>query len=418
MLFLAKSDTFLIKEIANIFGFIMECLFKFTAMLGIQNVGLCIILFTLVTKLLMMPLTIKQQKFARMSTLMNPELQALMNKYKGKTDQDSMIKMRQEQKEIYEKYGTSQSAGCLQLLIQFPIIFALYDIIRNIPFYVKSIGIYFENIILDKSSNGLMANLDKVAEYVEKTEKASSSMASLANAKNSNAIMDILNNFGTKQWNELESIFAESNVELANTIAENSDKILEMNEFFGISLADKPEIMSIAVLIPIISGFSQWLSLKISQTRQEKKQSGKVKEPENNMMQSMNTMMPIMSAIFCLTFPAGIGIYWISQSVFQIFIQLGVNWYFDRQDINDIIAKNIEKANKKREKQGLPPKKNISANTNINVSKVQSSTNTVNTEKKNENIKKSTEYYRDSSKGSIAERAAMVSKYNEKNNKK
>lgn len=414
MYFLKQTDTFLIKDIAKLFGFIMDGLFEFTKLFGVQNIGLSIILFTFVTKLLMMPLTIKQQKFAKVSSLMNPELQALMNKYRDKRDEKSMLKMREEQKAIYEKYGTTQSSGCLQLLIQFPIIFALYDVIRNIPFYVNSVGVHFERII----DGGLSKNLDVVKEYVDAEKKAPLAFKNLASAKNNSDIMDALNQFDTSHWDKLSELFEKSNANLSNIIAENSDKILEMNDFFGLNLADAPKIASAAIIIPILAGFTQWLSMKLSQSKQEKRQ-GKVKEPENNYMSTMNTIMPVMSAVFCLTFPSGIGIYWIAQSVTQILTQLVVNSYFDKQDVNEMIAKNIEKANKKRAKQGLPPK-NISANAHTNVSKVQNykevETKT-NNDKKLEDIKKATDYYKDDKKGSIAARAAMVQKYNEKNKK-
>ena len=416
MLYLAQSKTFIIGWIAKLLGYILDGLFKFTELFGIQNIGLCIILFTFVTKLLMLPLTIKQQKFTKLSAMMNPELQAIMNKYKGKTDNESMLKMRQEQKDVYEKYGTSQTSGCLQLLIQFPIIFALYDVIRNIPSYVSSVRIYFTNIL----NGGLSDNMSVIQAYVEnKDNNASAAFQTLAKATNTDGMVDALNKFGKSDWSTLEGLFEENDA-LVQIISDNADKINHMNSFLGIDLASAPKLMSFAILIPILAGLTQWISVKLSEVRQ-KKQQGKIKEPQSNPMATMNIIMPVMSAIFCLTFPAAIGIYWIAQSVAQILTQLLVNAYFDKQDINDIIAKNMEKANKKREKKGLPPKK-ISANANINTSSVKNTASTYEQklEKQKENIKKATEYYNNASsgKGSIAEKAAMVKKYNEKNKNK
>ncbi len=356
MVLLAKSTNFIIGPLAIVFGYIMEALFLFTSKLGVTNIGLSIILFTLITKLLLMPLTIKQQRFSRLSSLMNPELQELMRKYQGKTDTESMLRMREEQKLIYEKYGTSQSAGCIQLLIQMPIIFALYSVIRNIPSYVPAVNKYFTNIT--DGDQGLFNNLNHITEYSSSGKTVSKAVSSLTNAKNTEALIDKLNSFGTSEWNELCKIYSG---DLGANIKTNSDSILEINRFFGINLADKPQILSISVLIPILAAVTQWLSVKISQAAVQKRQQGKFKEPEiNNSMAVMNGVMPVISAIFCLTFPAGIGLYWIAQSVFTIFIQLGVNKYFDSQDINDIIAKNQKKMEEKRERQGLPPKSSLS----------------------------------------------------------
>ncbi|HBZ52268.1 MAG TPA: preprotein translocase YidC [Eubacterium sp.] len=356
MVLLAKSTNFIIGPLAIVFGYIMEALFLFTSKLGVTNIGLSIILFTLITKLLLMPLTIKQQRFSRLSSLMNPELQELMRKYQGKTDTESMLRMREEQKLIYEKYGTSQSAGCIQLLIQMPIIFALYSVIRNIPSYVPAVNKYFTNIT--DGNQGLFNNLSHITEYSSSGKSVSKAVSSLTSAKTTEALIDKLNSFGTSEWNELCKIYSG---DIGANIKTNSDSILEINRFFGINLADKPQILSISVLIPILAAVTQWLSVKISQAAVQKRQQGKFKEPEiNNSMAVMNGVMPVISAIFCLTFPAGIGLYWIAQSVFTIFIQLGVNKYFDSQDINDIIAKNQKKMEEKRERQGLPPKSSLS----------------------------------------------------------
>ena len=130
----------ILGPIADILGWIMDLLFRFTSTFGILNIGLCIILFTLVTKVLMIPLTIKQQKSSKLMSLMNPEIQAVQKKYKGKKDQTSMTKQQMEMQAIYEKYGSSPTAGCLPMLIQFPIIIALYRVIYNIPAYVPSVS--------------------------------------------------------------------------------------------------------------------------------------------------------------------------------------------------------------------------------------------------------------------------------------
>lgn len=94
---------------ATVLGIIMDWLFKLTSIFGIQNIGLCIILFTLVTKLLMFPLTLKQQKSSKLMSIMQPELNAIQAKYKGKSDQESMMKQN------VEIHGSPPSAALLVL---------------------------------------------------------------------------------------------------------------------------------------------------------------------------------------------------------------------------------------------------------------------------------------------------------------
>ena len=102
-LLLTQNSTFIIGPVAKLLGLIMEGIFWVLDKLSIPNIGLAIILFTIVIYLLMLPLTIKQQKFSKFSAKMNPELQAIQAKYKGKNDNDSMMKMQQETQAVYAK---------------------------------------------------------------------------------------------------------------------------------------------------------------------------------------------------------------------------------------------------------------------------------------------------------------------------
>ena len=161
MIFLTQETGFL-KPIAWLLGQIFNFLFLFVEKIGIPNIGLCVILFTIIVRLIMMPLTIKQQKFSKLSNMMNPEIQAIQAKYKDKKDNESMMKMNAETKAVYEKYGTSPTGGCLVMLIQLPIMFALYRVIYKIPGYVSSIKAICSNIYDKISSvNGWQDILEK-----------------------------------------------------------------------------------------------------------------------------------------------------------------------------------------------------------------------------------------------------------------
>lgn len=106
---------------------------------GIHNVGICIILFTFIVYFIMFPLNAKQQKSSRLMTKINPEILAIQEKYKGKKDNESMMRQQAETQEIYNKYGVSPFGGCLPLIISMPIIFALYGVIREVTKYAPSL---------------------------------------------------------------------------------------------------------------------------------------------------------------------------------------------------------------------------------------------------------------------------------------
>ena len=136
---LTQDSGLILGPIAKLLGIIMNAIFNLLSNIGIENIAICIIIFTLLVNILMLPLTLKQQKFSKLSAKMNPEIQAINKKYKGKNDQASMLKMQEETQAVYDKYGTSPTGSCLQLLITMPILFGLYRVIYRIPAYVDSV---------------------------------------------------------------------------------------------------------------------------------------------------------------------------------------------------------------------------------------------------------------------------------------
>ena len=146
---LTQNETFIIGWVAKLLGFIMNGIFYLLDLIGIPNIGLAIILFTIVVNLLMLPLNIRQQKFSKLSAKINPELQAIQAKYKGRQDQESMMAMQQERQALYARYGISPTGSCVQLLIQMPILLSLYRVIYSMPAYVTKIGNTFR-VLADK----------------------------------------------------------------------------------------------------------------------------------------------------------------------------------------------------------------------------------------------------------------------------
>ncbi|WP_333646679.1 YidC/Oxa1 family membrane protein insertase [Lacrimispora sp.] len=410
---------------ATVLGVIMDWLFKLTSSFGIQNIGLCIILFTLVTKLLMFPLTLKQQRSSKLMSVMQPEISAVQAKYKGKTDQESMRRQNVEVQAIYEKYGTSMTGGCLQLVIQMPILFALYQVIYHIPAYVQSVKAVFENVVVKITSLG-MDHVGILNQFASENKINTSRIGDLAT---SDGMVDFLYQLNPSQWKALEGLFP--NVQ--DVISQSASQIEHMNSFLGINLASTPSSvifppgggfqLSFALLIPILAGLSQWFSAKLMTANQPQNENN-----ENNAMaqsmKSMNTVMPLMSVFFCFTFASGIGIYWIASSVFQIIQQLAVNSYFNKIDMDEMIRKNMEKANAKRAKKGLPPQQ-VSQNATATLKNLQAANEKAESEKNarkekaKEQAQASKDYYDSGSSdpNSISAKARMVQKYNDKNSK-
>ena len=416
---LTQSGTFIIGDIARILGWIMNVLFNFLdQVFGIQNIGLCIILFTIIIYLLMLPLTIKQQKFSKFSAKMNPELKAIQKKYANKKDEMSMLAMNEETKAIYAKYGVSPTGSCLQLLIQMPILFALYQVIMRVPAYVDGVKNVFTELATE------IMNTAGGVEFMQELSQNGAMTAYIGkDFTQTNTVIDILYRLqetGKATWQMLADHFPEMDSLIDTTHA----SINHMNDFILINISNSPMNMIKAgistgaflmvlgaILVPVLAALTQWLNFKMMP------QQSAGDSNMDNTMKSMNMMMPLMSAWFCLTLPAGMGLYWIMGAVVRGIQQWAINKHLDKLDIDAIMKANMEKNIRLREKNGLPPQKvNDIAKTNVKA--IDKTKKHMTEEERKEAMEASTNYYKNADKpGSLASKAAMVAKYNEKSKK-
>lgn len=348
-MFLTAQGGFL-GPFAWVFGKLLDFTYNILAgSNGIANLGVCIILFTIIVKLILFPLTFKQQKSMKINAVIQPEIQKIQKKYKDKKDQESMVKQQQELQAVYDKYGTSMTSGCLPTLIQLPIIYALYRVIQNIPAYVGKIKDMYMPIaqgVIDSQGEG------KVQQFlIDFVNENSISGASYAISKfkdlteiGINNVIDVLSNFGVSHLNTLMDT-----LNLSGNVAENIDKIDQIHSFvLGINISEAPGYkLSWALLIPISSAFFNFLSMKVTSGNQQQSDA-----TANTMMKSMQITMPLMSIFICISLPAGIGIYWSISALISLLTQLIVNFYYDHVDMDEILEKQMEKAAKKKEKRG------------------------------------------------------------------
>lgn len=431
---LTQNQTFIIGPVAKLLGYIMEGIFFCLDKIGIPNIGLAIILFTIVIYLMMMPLTIKQQKFSKLSAKMNPELQEIQAKYKNKKDNETAMKMNEETQAVYAKYGVSPTGSCLQLIIQMPILFALYRVIYSIPAYVGKIKEAFfplvDKLISSPGSTEFIRTFKEASMYNKQFESDAFVNGTVDYVQNT--FIDVLNKASTLEWHSISEKFPSLSGDVTNTL-ETLDKY---NNFLGLNIGNSPSfimkeaiangtyIMIVAALaVPVLSAVTQWINTKLMP---QPDTSNNKDNPMASSMKTMNMMMPIMSAFFCYTLPAGLGLYWIAGSVVRSVQQIVINKHIDKMDLDELIKKNVEKRNKKLEKSKGINLKTINDYANMNTKNVAakqaqqnvSGASSMTQQEKDEAVKKSTEYYSKNAKsGSIASKANMVKQYNEKNNK-
>lgn len=406
---LTQSNTFIIGSIAKLLGFIMNEIFNALSYIGIENIGLSIIIFTVIVYTLMIPMTIKQQKFSRMSAVMNPEIQKIQKKYKNKKDQASMMKMQEETKLVYEKYGTSPTGGCLGSLIQFPILFALWPVIQNIPAYVTSIKDAYMPLV-----NQIMAT-DGYQKIMEGIGKASPIMINpeTYDYSKANTLVDVLYKFRPGTWDTLADKFPD----LTNLIDSTKNSLTHLNTFLGINIAETPGSMFmtatknfsigliiVALAIPVLSGLSQWISAKLMQ--QATSTGNDDDNPMAAQMKTMMNVMPLISVFMCFSMPAGLGIYWIASAVVRTIQQLVINKFLSKKSMDELIEENIKKAAKKREKKDAVSGKEINAMAHKNVKNIDEP------KRKTTSSNNIDSYKQNAKPGSLASKANMVSDFN------
>lgn len=427
---LTAYDGAILGPVAKLLGWVMNGIYVgMYKLFGIENIGLSIILLTIVIYLCLLPLTIKQQKFSKLSQKMQPEIQAIQAKYKNKKDQDSMMAMNEETRLVYEKYGVSPSGSCVQLLIQMPILLALYRVFYNVPAYVTSVKDNFSGLV-----NGIINTdgfVDTMTQLVtdNKVTTASSIMASnvadrLGAASGdtlSNYIVDILYKLPSDAWTRLTEYFPNLGAEIADTLSH----VEKFNYFIKLNISDTPWyiikngianhsflFVILAFLIPVLSYVTQVVNIKMMP------QQSTGNDQMAQQMKTMNTMMPLISLFMCFTVPVGLGIYWIIGAVVRAVQQVLINKHIENLNLDDIIEKNQEKAKKRREKMGIAENQirnaaAINTRTLENKAKVNASSEQKELELEHANAKKA-----NAKAGSMAARANMVKDYNERNSRK
>lgn len=420
---LTKSTMPIVNWVAEVLGWLMNGIYS----IGVHNLGLCIIIFTVVIYAFMTPLQIKQQKFSKMNNVMQPELQKIQKKYKNKKDQSSQMKMQEETMAVYEKYGVSPTGSCLQLLIQMPIFFALYQVIIKIPGYIGGIKDVFSDAVTQITS--VSGYSDIITQFISDNAIRSYSWVN-GQEGTPNQVIDFLYSLSPSQWDKLADI--DQFQGFADVLDKTAQTLQPMQNFLGLNIADNPWaliqtgwsshqylMIVAAVLVPVLAWATQMINMKLMPTASSNNSSNGTQSQMEATMKSMNIFMPLFTAFICFTFPFGIGIYWIIGSLVRTVQQLIINRHLNHMDMDAFIQKNKEKREKKMAKRGITSQ-NISQQARMNVRNIEEPKRKTMAEK-SESVKAVSGYQYTVPKtkpGSLASKANMVAQFDEENKKK
>ena len=426
----------ILGPIAKLLGILMDWIYSGISNITggrVESVVLSIVIITIIIYMCLLPLTIKQQKFSKLSQKMQPEMQAIQAKYKNKKDQASMMAMQEETQLLYQKYGISPMGSCVQMLIQMPILFALYRVFYNIPAYLSGVKGSFTGLVdsIQQTSGyqdtlvNLMEKYNVVTSSGLNASNAASKLADASGDTLSNYIIDILYKLPSKGWDALmDGKFFDG---IQSAVEKTHDALLHFNYFLGLNISDtpwyiiksnftdKPDkwllFVILALLIPVLSYLTQMINIKLMP------QATNGNDQMASQMKMMNLMMPLMSLFFCFTVPVGLGIYWICSALVRGIQQFFVNRHIENLDLEAVMAKNEEKAKKKRKKMGLS-EDYIKKAAQIKTKSIDNKANVSVSAGTEEKLAKAAEYKANAKAGSLASKANMVKEFNERNSRK
>ncbi len=258
----------------------------------IPNYAVALLLFAVFVKIILFPLGIKQQKNMVKQASLRPKEMAIRAKYAGRTDKVTQQKLNEEIMTLYQSENFNPMSGCLPLLVQLPIIWILYGVIRNPLKYVMMLS---DTVLYGADGNGGIAAI-----YAEIKEVA------------------------------VETIVKNNDMQFVSAIKENWDKFAEALKdytiadlpnfeiFGGFDLAQTPSLgLNLLVLVPILTFVAQYGSMKLTRkfSYQPPQQDG---TDAGKSMKIMDITMPLFSVFIAFTFPAILGVYWIYQSVLGV----------------------------------------------------------------------------------------------------
>ena len=321
----------------GIFGPIATVLGKFYDMLfnGIYNgvsagaLGIAIIVFTLIVKLILFPLMMKQQKSSFKMQQLQPEMNKIRDKYKGKTDTMSQQRMALELQDFQKKNGVHLMGGCLPLLIQLPILYALYYISQNAYVYVDVIGQNYTEIANAIINIPAALRMEAFTPYAQDLVDTYKNIGTI-DMQNVNDVVLLVANIKADEWNTILTVLGES----GNALLPLLETKNTIETFLTVPLVSKCELSLPSIFVPIVAGVTTYIQAKVTMMLVNPAANA-VNEQTAAMTNSMNKMMlyfmPIMMAVFCFQVPAGLGVYWTISNIFGILQQVFLQKFYKKK---------------------------------------------------------------------------------------
>ncbi len=319
----------IIGPVADLMGQVYNMLFNLLhSNTSVGSLGLAIIIFTLIVKTLLFPLMVKQQKSSFKMQQIQPEMMKIRKKYEGKTDQMSQQRMAFEIQELQKNSGVSMMGGCLPMLIQLPILYALFYLFQNAYVYVDAIGANYMDIANAIINIPVTLRMEVFQPFAQEFVDQYKNLEVIKDGFDMSVVNDVvmmISHLKADDWAVVLQNLGSAGSELAPLL----DVKNEIETFLTIPLVSNPGLSFPGIIIPIAAGVTTWLQTKIMNMMNP--QNMDPNNPAAAMTKTMLYTMPIMMGVFSITMPAGLGLYWTISNIFGIVQQVILTKYYRKK---------------------------------------------------------------------------------------
>lgn len=315
-----KDAGIIVGPIASVLGFIINLIFQMVVQLTeVNSLGFSIILLTIVVRTLMLPLAFKQQKSTIGMARLAPEVEKIKKKYGDTKDPELAKKMNMEIQALYTSNGVNLLGGCLPMLVTLPIFIALMYVMRQTYLYVPNISDIYTRIA---ETIQTMPNFAEVMMPIASPMVPNGMKIDIAVVSD---LVRIVNKLTPDSWT---AIIAAAPADVANTLTGLLAERANIETFFTINLVNNPALAWPSIIIPILSGVTQFLTFWLME-----KTSPATEGPAKTQQTVMKFVMPAIMIYFTMTVSAGVGLYWTMSNIYQVGQQYFIGKFYPKTAI-------------------------------------------------------------------------------------
>ena len=316
--------------IANLLGYVLNFIYEF-----VKNYGIAIILFTILLKIVWLPISIWQQKSMRKSAKIQEETNKLQAKYKKDPE-----KLNQEILELYKREKTNPLSGCVGAILQFVIFISVFYLVSKPLTYMKKL----DKEIFVSNSSVAEIKINDEENIIDNTVIGENAAQNTVSEEDEKEEVSVINHYLKELENSGERA-SYPEIKIIEKYGAEDDKVNLNMDFLGLDLSKVPQqnltdwkVLIIPILYVLVTFANIKISINMTKTKKDDKEEEKKSEADEalegmqDMTKSMNTMMPFMSIVIAIIAPLGLSLYWLVSNILQLFEKIIVDKVMNKKE--------------------------------------------------------------------------------------